>query len=85
MRAPIFLAALEAASVQGAGGALTQRMKLQQVALKGFPDDFQIHLEIPMRHGVAHLVGNGQRQFRMGSGERGVEHLDVAAGFANDL
>jgi hypothetical protein len=49
------------------------------------PDDFKVHLEVPVRNGIAHLVSKRQRQLRMCSGELKVVLLDVVAGLADDL
>ena len=41
------------------------RVEPRQIVLDRVPDNFQVHLKIAVCDGVTHLVGKGERQFRM--------------------
>lgn len=58
---------------------------MRKIALDRPPDDLEVHLEVPVRDGVAHLVSGRQRQFRVRGSEIGVLLLDVVAGLADDF
>lgn len=56
-----------------------------QVMLDRLPDRLEIHLEVPVRHGIAHRVGRGQWQLGVRGGELGEAPEDVVAGLTDDL
>lgn len=56
-----------------------------QVLLDSLPDDFHVHFEVAVGHGIAHLVGEGQRQVGVCQGEIRIVGFDAMAGFADDF
>ena len=53
--------------------------------MDGFPNDFKIYFEVPVRNGVAHLVSRCKWQFGVHSHEFRKVLFNVVAGFANNF
>src|SRR4051812_25116145 len=61
------------------------RKKPGKVAMDRLPDNLEIHLEITVGQGIAHLVGERQRQLGVLSREFGAMLFDVVAGLSDDF